>query len=822
MAALLLTGLSACGGGGGGGGDTPPTAPIDPGVAGAPYFTFAIGDRWRALDGGVTYTTRVTRQDGAGLVLQQVGEDGSVDETVLERSENGVSLVPAASADAITAAVGRYDIVRFPLRTGTSYTAVDRTLSTFDLDSDGRADTLQVRVQVSVVGFERITVPAGTFDNALRLRTVITQTAVLSAGARTVRVTGTSDDWYASGVGPVRSLLVVSGDGGTQTNEEVLVDYRVGSLSNDTVAPSVTSRTPAPDSLGRNASVQIVFSETIERASLPAQALTVRDAAGQAIPGRSDWQDGRTLAFLPEAAGAFATGRYTVALNGSPQDWAGNSLAGTVQWSFAVDGTGPVLVARAPADRAVDVAPDAELSFTFDEELLPALATSGSITLSGPSGTLPITVRVQGRVLSLVPAAPLERGQPYSILVGQVQDQLGNQSGFGLLTSFTTDPGRFALPRTLRAFEGKRVPFSALGDIDGDGRADLVAIEQDLAGGFGGTTRVLRRATDGSFADAGAVVPGLNCNGALHLADLDADGRLDVLTAAPFCGLQWAGQNADRSFSFRSTIATNVAEVRPIAISGSARPALAFIDDARNLRLLRPSGASGFAAPQTLHSGADVASTLRVTDINGDGRNDLLAQLVIGGNNVLLIARQLVDGSFETELRATPASRLLLAADLTGDGRVDLLLQPTPPSNQIVLLPQAADGSFSTLGETSTLPGPASNKIALADIDGDGRPDVTLPVLNARGEIAQFVRMARRSDGSFELTPLLEYDAGGSFILGDLHIGDFSGDGRTDLLFGGLLVAGRSALAVPSGNAAGAPMQRLGSAIQAAPGAQRR
>jgi hypothetical protein len=819
LATLLLTWLSACGGGGGGGGGTPPTAPTDPGVAGAPYFTFSVGDRWRALEGGVTYTTRVTRQDGAGLVLQQVGDDGSVEETVLERSESGVSLVPAASADAITAAIGRYDIVRFPLRAGTSYTAVDRTLSTFDLDGDGRADSLQVRVQVSVIGFERITVPAGTFDNALRLRTVITQTAVLGAGTRTVRVTGTSDDWYASGVGPVRSLLVISGDSGTQTNDELLIDYRVGSLSNDTVAPSVASRTPAPDSLGRNASVQIVFSETIERPTLPAQAITVRDAVGQAIPGRSEWQNGRTLVFVPEGAGAFATGRYTVALNGSPQDWAGNSLPGTVQWSFAVDGTGPVLVARTPADGAVDVAPDAVFSFTFDEDLSPAVATNGSVTLTGPNGPLPINVRVQGKVLSLVPAAPLERGQPHSIFVGQVLDLLDNPASFGLSTSFTTDPGRFALPRTLRAFEGRRVPFSTLGDIDGDGRVDLVAIEQDLAGGFGGTTRILRRGTDGRFADAGIAVPGLNCNGALHLADIDADGRVDVLTAAPFCGLQWAGQNADSSFSFRATIASNVAEVRPIAIAGSTRPALAFIDNSRNLRLLRPSGASGFSAAQTLHSGADAARTLLVTDIDGDGRHDLLAQLVIGGNNVLLIARQLVDGSFATELRPTPEGNLMLAADLTGDGRVDLLLQPTWPSTQLVLQPQAVDGSFATPGETFVLPGRAGNTIALADIDGDGRPDLTMPVLNARGEIVQFVRLARRSDGGFQLTPLLEYEAAGAFVAGDLHIGDFSGDGRADLLFGGLLVAGRSTLAAPSGTAAGTPIQRL---MQAATRPQQR
>lgn len=820
VATLLLASLAACGGGGGGGGGggSSSPAPIDPGVAGAPYFTFAVGDRWRSRDGSVTYTTRVTRQEAGTLFLQQVGDDGSIEDIVFERTDAGVTAVPPASADALTAAIGRYDIARFPLRAGASYTAVERAVSGVDLDGDNRADNLQVRVQVTVVGFERITVPAGTFDNALRQRTVVTQTAVLSASARSVTITGTSEDWYAPGVGPVRTLLVIEGDGGRETSEELLLDYRVGTASNDNVAPTVASRTPAPDSLGANASVQIVFSEGIERASLPADAITVRSAAGQPVPGRSQWLDARTLAFLPDGFGAFASGRYTATLNGSPEDWAGNRLAGTVQWSFDIDRSGPVLVSRMPADQASDVAPDATFSFTFDEVLSPAVATSGQVSLSGRNGPLPITLRVDGRVLTVTPAAPLERGQFYSILVARVQDVLGNQGGFGVSTAFTVDPGRFALPRMLAAFEGRRVPGSTLADVNGDGRADLLAFDQPLVGGFDSATRLLLRAADGTLPATGVLLPGLLCNGSLQVLDVDADGRADVLSTAPSCGLQWVGQNADGSFALRSTLASNVAESQPVGIAGSTRQALAFIDESRNIRLLRPSGANGFAAAQTLHAGAGTASagTLRVADVNGDGRLDLLAQLVIGGNNQLWIARQRADGEFDTELVPTPGRTLLFAADLSGDGRVDLLLQPAFPSAEVVLLRQAADGSFPAQGEVFTLPGRAASKVALGDLDGDGRPDLTLPVLDSRGSVVNFVLMARRNDGSFLLTRLLDYDAANMLSLGDLHVADFSADGRNDLLFAGALIRGRGAIAAPNAAGAGTPMQRMGQAAQAA------
>lgn len=822
MLASMLVLLTACGGGGGGGSDGAVPGPSDPGVPGASYFSFAVGDRWRSRDGNVTYSTRVTRQDGAALVLRQEGDDGSVEEFALERSDGGVALVPAASADALTAAIGRYDIARFPLRAGTSYTALDRTIGGFDLDGDGRADNLQVRIQVTVIGFERITVPAGTFDNALRQRTVITQTAVLSGSARTVTITGAAEDWYASGIGPVRTLLVIEGSGSRETSEELLVDYRVDALSSDTVAPNVSSRSPAPDSLGADVSVQLVFSEAIERSTLPNDALTVRTASGTPIPGRSQWQDARTLAFIPEGFGALVTGRYSVTLNGTPEDWAGNRLAGPVQWSFDLDRSGPVLVARSPADRVDDVAPGATLSFTFDEEIAPTAATSTLVQLFSPAGLLPSTVRVDGRVLTITPSFPLERGQFHTFTIGPVPDVLGNLSAFGVAGSFTVDPGRFELPRRLPAFEGRRVPASTLADVDGDGRADLVAIDQELSGGFGGTSRLLRRSPGGRLADSGLALPGLACAGRVQVVDIDADGRADVLSTAPFCGMQWVGQEPGGGWAFRATIASNVLEAKPVVIVGLPRPALALIDDSRHIRLLRPTSGSAFGAPQTLYAGAEIARDLQVIDIDGDGRSDLLAQLVIGGNSQLWIARQRADGTFDTELLATPGRSLLLAAELSGDGRVDLLLQTASPSTELMLLRQGADGSFAADSGTLVLPGRASNRLALADLDGDGRQDLTLPILDSSFRIVNFVLIARRGDGSLGFTSLLDYALVDPLVEGDLHVADFSGDGRPDLLLGGLLIRGRSAIAAPSGWAAGSPLRRLGQAATSAARLERR
>jgi hypothetical protein len=187
-------------------------------VAGAPWLTYALGDRWRSVKGGTTITTRVEALEADGLVVYERGSDGKVEGYLLARSNCSVTLKPLPNSDTLAEAIGPCDIARFPLREGAVYRAVDKTINgTLDFDGAGRGDNLHVRIDVAVVGFARVEVPAGSFDNALHQRTVITQTLGVSASGRTLVVVGTSDDWCAAGVGPVRSVLVIDGESGRET-----------------------------------------------------------------------------------------------------------------------------------------------------------------------------------------------------------------------------------------------------------------------------------------------------------------------------------------------------------------------------------------------------------------------------------------------------------------------------------------------------------------------------------------------------------------------------------------------------------------------------
>jgi hypothetical protein len=829
VCAAFLLALAACGGGGGGA-DAPPPPPADPGVSGAPYFTYSVGDRWRRVQSdGVVVTTRVLRDDAVGLLLREEGSDGAVDELLFTRTDTSFGFVPPATADAVSLALGRYDIARFPLRVGSRFTALDRTLTgLFDFDGDGRADDLRARIEVTVVGFERVSVPAGTFDNALRQRTVITQTVSFGGSTRTQTFTGTSDDWYAPGVGPVRSVFVTEFGGVRETSEDLLQDYRVGTLSNDTVAPAVASRSPADGSLSSNADIVLRLSEAIERSSVTASTLQVRDSSDRAVPGTTELRDERTLAFVPSGPAAFADGRYTVSLGTAPEDWAGNRLATPLSWTFQLDRSGPVLVARTPETGASNLDANVTVSFTFDEAPDPtSVPTSGAFFVCDPGTMVPAVVRLEGRTVTMTPSVPLGRGWRCSVSPGSgLRDALGNFSSGSLATEFSTSPGRFALPVIVPALADFRVAQLHQADLDGDGRNEVLAVAQPPEGGFSAQTLVLRRTAGGGLASVGEALAGFSCAGSVLAADMDRDGRPDVVSSAPFCGLQWARQRSDGSFAVPVTVdAQAQAGAKPIELAGSSRPGLVYLtgSTANVLRLVAPASAGGFGPPQTLYSSGDSTMDVPVVvDIDGDGRADVVTTTAIAGNTNLVVARQRPDAGFDISTRLIPGLSLLTAADLTNDGRVDLVFRDASGVGRLMILPQLASGGFPDDGDSLVLPGNALGTAQVGDIDGDGRPDFTVAITSSCCAVANFVTVAYRSGGGFQQTPLIEYGPEAARLVPQsvLLIADFNGDGRTDLLHGNTLIAGRTAVAAPA-RANGSAARRLGAGLMptALPGA---
>lgn len=123
------------------------------------------------------------RRDAAGIVYH-----GSEPGTPLEKQ-----LIP-------------YQIVTFPITIGSTIQQFDKKDLDFgaDIDRDGVNEKADAIGTSEVAGFESITVPAGTFKDAVRIEARMTMTIHLSGTERTATGIDVMTAWFAKGVGLVK------------------------------------------------------------------------------------------------------------------------------------------------------------------------------------------------------------------------------------------------------------------------------------------------------------------------------------------------------------------------------------------------------------------------------------------------------------------------------------------------------------------------------------------------------------------------------------------------------------------------------------------
>jgi hypothetical protein len=99
-----------------------------------------------------------------------------------------------------------YQIVRFPLKGSSSFQQFNRKELDFgtDLDRDGVNEKADAQGDATVVGLESVTVPAGTFKDAVRVEARMHMQIHLSGGKKTAIGTDVMNAWFAKGVGLVK------------------------------------------------------------------------------------------------------------------------------------------------------------------------------------------------------------------------------------------------------------------------------------------------------------------------------------------------------------------------------------------------------------------------------------------------------------------------------------------------------------------------------------------------------------------------------------------------------------------------------------------
>jgi len=294
----------------------------------------------------------------------------------------------------------------------------------------------------------------------------------------------------------------------------------------------------------------------------------------------------------------------------------------------------------------------------------------------------------------------------------------------------TTGAGVFATP--VATPDGFNPLYIASADINGDGLMDVVT-----ASYADGALDVFfnNKGTPGNFNPALV----LNSPGAsqVAIADMNGDGLPDLVSAD--FNVSLFIQTSPGTFAAPIGLYPGGANWVALGdLNGDGATDVALTDNVGVKVLLHTGAASSttFAAPvsvftQTLNANVIGGNIIAIGDVNGDGFNDLVitdpgptggmaTAVYVLLQNPASLGTFLPPVSYAIATQDRPQSIVL--RDLQGTGKLDIVIGGQQFVT-VLLHDPANPGKFLT---ANIYPAPGANEIAIADINGDGKPDIVV------------------------------------------------------------------------------------------------
>jgi len=291
----------------------------------------------------------------------------------------------------------------------------------------------------------------------------------------------------------------------------------------------------------------------------------------------------------------------------------------------------------------------------------------------------------------------------------------------------------------------------AIGDIDGDGKLDLA-----VTNFMSNTVSILRNtSTSGSIiTDSFATKVDLTTGSQpcyTAIGDIDGDGKPDLVVTnhnsnsiSVYRNISTSGSITAGSFDPRVDLTTGS---KPFGVAigdidGDGKQDLVVTNyDGNSISVYRNNNISGSIVAGSFEPRVDLAAGgspygIAISDIDGDGKLDL--SVVITDNAAVSVYRNSsTSGSISTasfaakvDFTTGAAPYSVVFSDIDGDGKPDMIVSNNGSNTVSLLRNTSTSGSISTSSFAAKVDFPSGSSprgVAIGDIDGDTKPDMLVP-----------------------------------------------------------------------------------------------